>query len=249
MTAPRSTPDPQRSASVVSRSRDGHPGPVEHEPRGLRERKKLQQRQRIADTAAELFAGRGYDEVSMSDVARAADVSNQTVYNYFPAKPDLVLDRAEQIRALYDTTVRERAPGTSPAAALRPLAYGDVERFRRADAAHARGEFPALTIESPQLRRAALELRARQVATVADAIADTTPGVNPLVVTSHAAALVWTIHELTNRIGAAVLAGDVSAATADLMVTDVDAALDDLDQHFLRLAGPGPETAPERGSA
>ena len=53
---------------------------------GLREIKKARTRRHIAATAARLFAERGYEHVAVADVARAAEVAEQTVYNYFPAK-------------------------------------------------------------------------------------------------------------------------------------------------------------------
>ena len=59
---------------------------------GLRERKKAQTRRGIADAAARLFAERGYEHVAVTDVARAAEVSEQTVYNYFQTKEQLVTD-------------------------------------------------------------------------------------------------------------------------------------------------------------
>src|SRR6266567_1038113 len=62
---------------------------------GLRERKKARTRQLIADTAARMFAERGYEQVAVSDVAREAEVAEQTVYNYFPTKEQLVIDRGE----------------------------------------------------------------------------------------------------------------------------------------------------------
>ena len=48
---------------------------------GLRERKKQQTRQLIADTARTLFAGRGFEAVTVAEIARAADVSEATVFN------------------------------------------------------------------------------------------------------------------------------------------------------------------------
>ena len=203
---------------------------VEHV--GLRERKKLQQRHHLADVAAALFAERGYDEVSMAEVARAADVSEQTVYNYFPAKPDLVLDRADEIRERYGRVVIERKPGTSPASALRLLVEEDVERYRIAELRIARGEFPALCVQSPVLRRFALEFRADQIETVSAAILETDPALGPLVAGAHAAALVWIVQVITDRIGTSVLGGEVSDAVADAMQRDADAAFDDLDRHY-----------------
>ncbi|MGW0480733.1 TetR/AcrR family transcriptional regulator [Nonomuraea sp. NPDC003214] len=85
---------------------------------GLRERKKRQTRQRISEVAIGLFVARGFDHVTVADVAAAAEVSVNTVYNYFPVKEDLVLppDQASP-RRLADI-VRERPPGTGAAGAI-----------------------------------------------------------------------------------------------------------------------------------
>jgi AcrR family transcriptional regulator len=60
---------------------------------GLRELKKARTRRLIADTAARLFAERGYEHVAVIDVAREAEVAEQTVYNYFRTKAQLVTGR------------------------------------------------------------------------------------------------------------------------------------------------------------
>jgi AcrR family transcriptional regulator len=69
----------------------------EHDPdiKGLRERKKDLMRQHISDTATRMFLERGFDAVRVADVAVAADVSEKTIYNYFPTKESLLLDREE----------------------------------------------------------------------------------------------------------------------------------------------------------
>src|SRR5260370_7543513 len=56
---------------------------------GLRERKKQQTRQQIFEAAHRLFSERSFDSVTVADVARAADVSEVTVFNYYPNKEDL----------------------------------------------------------------------------------------------------------------------------------------------------------------
>jgi AcrR family transcriptional regulator len=61
---------------------------------GRRERKKQQTRQAISDVATGLFLERGFDAVTVAEVARAADVAVQTVFNHFPAKEDLFFDEA-----------------------------------------------------------------------------------------------------------------------------------------------------------
>lgn len=84
---------------------------------GLRERKKEHTRRRIADAALALFAERGYDAVTVNEVAAAADVARATLFAYFPTKESLVLDGVggDDLAAV----VRSRPPGRSPLAALR----------------------------------------------------------------------------------------------------------------------------------
>jgi AcrR family transcriptional regulator len=98
---------------------------------GLRERRKQEARRSISGVAMALFADRGFDEVTIPQVADAAGVSKMTVTNYFPRKEDLVFDRADAtIRSLADA-VDARAPGESLLAAIRRdfaerMAAGDV---------------------------------------------------------------------------------------------------------------------------
>src|SRR5206468_4000581 len=86
---------------------------------GLRDLKKARTRRLIADTAARLFAERGYERVAVSEIARAAEVAEQTLYNYFPTKEQLVTDREEQIQDRLCDLIRSRPPGVTPAAAVR----------------------------------------------------------------------------------------------------------------------------------
>ncbi|PZG06993.1 TetR/AcrR family transcriptional regulator [Nonomuraea aridisoli] len=85
---------------------------------GLRERKKRLTRQRISETAVRLFVQRGFDNVTIAEVAAAAEVSVNTVYNYFPAKEDLVLPPEEASPRRLADIVRARPPGRSAAAAV-----------------------------------------------------------------------------------------------------------------------------------
>src|SRR5947209_13957750 len=96
---------------------------------GLRERKKARTRQLIADTAARLFAERGYEQVAVSDVAREAEVAEQTLYNYFPTKEQLVTDRDQQIQDRLCGLIRARLPGVTPAAAVRDFVLEVVSGF------------------------------------------------------------------------------------------------------------------------
>ncbi|MER8001552.1 TetR/AcrR family transcriptional regulator [Streptomyces sp. NPDC095613] len=85
---------------------------------GLRERKKRQTRQYISDVATGLFLERGFDAVTIAEIAEAADVSVNTVYNYFEAKEDLFLDRSKGIVDRLPRLVRGREVGESAADAV-----------------------------------------------------------------------------------------------------------------------------------
>ncbi|MEV7169426.1 TetR family transcriptional regulator [Streptomyces sp. NPDC089922] len=85
---------------------------------GLRESKKLRTRHRLAATALELFLERGFDAVSVADVAAAAEVSKPTLFRYFPAKEDLLLDRFADHQDEAARIVRDRTAGRTPVRAL-----------------------------------------------------------------------------------------------------------------------------------
>ncbi|WP_329152167.1 TetR/AcrR family transcriptional regulator [Streptomyces sp. NBC_01456] len=119
----------------------------------LRARKKLQTRQRISGEATLLFLERGFDHVTVAEVARAAEVSTMTVFNYFPRKEDLFLDRIPEARELITRAVRERGADQSPLAALRALVLGLVaERHPLAAVGEGFAHFWRTVLDSPALR-------------------------------------------------------------------------------------------------
>jgi AcrR family transcriptional regulator len=95
---------------------------------GLRELKKQRTRELIADTAWRLFAQRGFDDVPVAEIAREAEVSEATVFNYFPTKEDLVFHRMEAFEQELLSALRDRPEGESIAQAfgrfaLRPRGF------------------------------------------------------------------------------------------------------------------------------
>lgn len=80
---------------------------------GLRERKKRILRQRISDTATGMFLERGFDEVKVSEIAEACDVSEKTIYNYFPTKESLLFDREEDQARQIAEALRDRGDDVS----------------------------------------------------------------------------------------------------------------------------------------
>src|SRR5450755_4284792 len=155
---------------------------------GLRELKKARTRRLIADTAARLFAERGYENVAVIDVAREAEVAEQTVYNYFRSKEQLVTDRGQQIQDRLCDLIRTRPPGTTPAAAIRDFVVQSVTGMRSIPSELWRGELGYLAAISPTVHRLALELIDRQAAALAGAVSDTT-AVPPEIATLRGIAL------------------------------------------------------------
>ncbi|MEU7745696.1 TetR/AcrR family transcriptional regulator [Nonomuraea sp. NPDC049158] len=98
---------------------------------GLRERKKQQTRHRIRDVATTLFVERGFDHVTIAEVAAAAEVSVNTVYNYFPAKEDLVLPPEEASPQRLADIVRRRPAGQAAVPAVLEHLRQEVRRRER----------------------------------------------------------------------------------------------------------------------
>jgi AcrR family transcriptional regulator len=86
------------------------------ETEGLRERKKRLMRQQLSDTATRMFLERGFDAVRVAEIGEACGVSEKTVFNYFPTKESLILDRLEATMASLKTGLAD--PGVPPVQAV-----------------------------------------------------------------------------------------------------------------------------------
>jgi AcrR family transcriptional regulator len=160
---------------------------------GLRERRKQETRRAISDVATEMFAARGFDEVTIAQVADAAGVAKMTVTNYFPRKEDLVFDRAEAIvRSLADA-VATRAPGESMLAAIR---RDYAERVARADVTLGLSgpAFARMIENSPALTSRGLEMVHQREQALGDAIAAETGSDGPQQ--RVAAAMLASVHRV-----------------------------------------------------
>jgi AcrR family transcriptional regulator len=98
------------------------------QPTGLRARKKARTRDAIADAAISLFLARGFDQVSVADVAAAAEVSKPTLFRYFTAKEDLVLHRIADHDGEAARVVRDRQPSVPPLTALHQHFQAGLDR-------------------------------------------------------------------------------------------------------------------------
>lgn len=115
----------------------------------LRERKKVEQRERISGVATMLFFERGFDAVSVAEIAERAGVSKMTVFNYFPRKEDLFFDRAPEFTDMIIAAVR----GPDAIASLRALWLGLLdERHPLAGFADQMPLFWGVVLGSPALR-------------------------------------------------------------------------------------------------
>jgi AcrR family transcriptional regulator len=88
-------------------------------PPDRRSRKRLATRQSISNAATLLFLERGFDRVTVDEIAEAADVGRMTVFNHFPRKEDMFFDRDEEGRELLRDALRPRDPGVAPIESLR----------------------------------------------------------------------------------------------------------------------------------
>jgi AcrR family transcriptional regulator len=149
---------------------------VESPQPGLRERKKEQTRQLIAETARRLFTERGFERVTVAEVARAAEVSQQTVFNYFPTKEDLVYWRLQSFEDELLATIREREPGESALAAFGRFLVAQRGLLGKQDP-QAREQLAALTrmiAESPALQAREQQIFAGYTASLAALLAEET---------------------------------------------------------------------------
>ncbi|MCX4906710.1 TetR/AcrR family transcriptional regulator [Streptomyces sp. NBC_00878] len=95
---------------------------------GLRERKKLRMYQDVSDVAISLFLEKGFERVSVAEVAAAAQISKPTLFRYFPSKEDLVLHRFADHETEAARVVAARAPGESAIDVLRRHFLAGIER-------------------------------------------------------------------------------------------------------------------------
>jgi len=134
----------------------------------LRARKKQEAKQKISAAAARLFKRRGYENVRMIDIARAADVSEQTVYNYFPTKEHLIFDMDQEFEARIVGVVLNRKPGALLTDALRAGALDFLNEASRSLGKQT--GIPAPVVMGPALHRVWVEMNARHAESVAKAL-------------------------------------------------------------------------------
>jgi AcrR family transcriptional regulator len=190
-----------------------------HNGLGLRESKKQQTREQIATAAMGLFAQRGFDGVTVAEIADAAGVSEKTVFNYFPTKEDVFFDETPARLAALAAAVRERAPGVSAVAALHALQARSADRLASPQFA----TFARIIEQSPALQMKELEVMA-QFATMLSETLRTELGVPELDARIAANALVGAHWQVFRNARRAALEGRHGPAAAKRLRAELDRA-------------------------
>ncbi len=209
---------------------------------GLRERKKQQTRRLLADTAQRLFAERGFEAVTVADIAREADVSPGTVFNYFPTKESLFYEGMVVFEAALVEAVRSRPVGESAVTAFRRVLLNGTERLARDEAATLIAEAARIVVASPALQAREREIVADATEALAAVLRDEAgedePATAPAVV---AHALMGVQRTLVAWVRERVAAGQRGPALAADAHAQIAAAFDLLEAG---LAGYAPRRAP-----
>jgi AcrR family transcriptional regulator len=188
---------------------------------GLRERKKQQTRQLIFESARRLFAERGFDAVTVAEIARAADVSEVTVFNYFPNKEDLFYGGMQFFEEQLLEAVRTRPRGESAIKALRRRLLDSADGLRSRERIDAILKAAATVSASPSLVAREREIVERYTQQLADLLAEETGAaaddVEPL---ASAAALIGAHRAVVDHVRGRVIAG----RRGDALVEDARSA-------------------------
>ncbi|MFC4471636.1 TetR/AcrR family transcriptional regulator [Streptomyces xiangluensis] len=210
---------------------------------GLRERKKRQTRQHISDIATRLFVERGFVTVTIAEVADAADVSVNTVYNYFPAKEDLFLDRSKGIVGRLSRYVRARDEGESAAAAVLRELREEVEAVSpKVGLMEGYGDFLRVIHEADALKARLWLVQQEALEHLEQTLkeeTDAAPG--DLLPTLVAGQISWVQSMLMGMIGREMVAGRAPAEVSREALALLDDMEDLLSEKVLNYAVRAPE--------
>ena len=200
----------------------------------LRERKKRQTREAIAAAARRLFRERGFDAVTVAEVASAADVSEQTVFNYFRTKEDLFFSGMQTFEEQLVDAVRQRAPGESALLAFRRSMLSRLTGLGDPRAAEAITSAARLIAASPTLQSRERSVLAQQTRALAGVLAEgSEPNGAGIEVLVAANALMGVHAAVLERVRALALRGPSGPELVTALEAEVVGAFDRL-EHGLR---------------
>ncbi|EHR59478.1 TetR/AcrR family transcriptional regulator [Saccharomonospora cyanea] len=199
---------------------------------GLRELKKRQTRDNISRHATRLFMERGFDNVTIAEIAAAAQVSKMTVTNYFPRKEDLAWELNERFADMPANAVRARRPGEGALAAVR-AAYLTQVAERDPMAGFAGPQFARMVADSPVLASRLRQFHDYREKSLAQALAEETgTAADDLVPRLVAAQLNTVLRLLFDETVRLVLEGGEQDAVAERITRDAETAFAALEPSF-----------------
>jgi AcrR family transcriptional regulator len=200
---------------------------------GMRERKKQRTRQLIRDTAVRLFMERGFEQVTVGEIAREADVSEATVFNHFPTKEDLVYGQMEAFEQKLIAAVRDRPAGESALAAYARFLFSVRGLMTEQHGPEQVAAWARLILDSPSLVSREHEIIARYAASLAQLLAEETgarPGDLTPSVAAHA--LIGLHRTLLDYVRSEALAGRTNPGLARSLRQQGERALAQLEHGF-----------------
>ncbi len=197
---------------------------------GLRERKKLKTREEIAAAAMRLFRERGFDAVTVAEIAREADVSEKTVFNYFPSKEDLIVHRGQE-----KTAALIEALGASGGSVIAPFRRATDELLDaiESEPVEAIVAIPRLVMASHTLRERLFIGWEQEASALTPAIAEAMElEPDDLLAAVMARTLSWTHRLIFRAAFTRLLAGDDQRDVAAALRIDAARAYDTLERGF-----------------
>lgn len=188
-----------------------------------RDRKKQQTRQAIGDAAMRLFLERGFDSVTIADVAHEADVAVQTVFNHFPTKEDLFFQERDGYVAFPSAAVTSRLEGESIAQSLARGYLRLLSDYHGAGLLVQSVDYQRTLDASPALRSRELQLRQERedllAATLAEGAPPLSEGLRPQLMAAFASAVDRVLDvEIRRRLLAGETAGEVQISLKPMVL-------------------------------
>jgi AcrR family transcriptional regulator len=199
---------------------------------GLRERKKQKTREEIASAAMRLFRERGFDAVTVAEIARSAEVSEKTVFNYFPSKEDLIVHRGQELTEALVEAIRELTPGGSVVTPFRRVTEQLLETIET-EPVESIVAIPRLVMGSDTLRQRLFIGWEQEAAALTPAIAGAV-GLAPddMLAAVMARTLAWTHRTIFRAAFSRLLAGEDQAEVAASLRIEADRLYTKLQRGF-----------------
>lgn len=192
---------------------------------GLRERKKRELRHLLSELALDLFSKRGFESVTVAEIAAAANVSEKTVFNHFATKEDLLLTDRRELWSRLVQEIQDRAAGIPVIEVVRQHVLSIVKHLQNAPAGK-RNAFSKVVRSTPAIHMRLFEMSLEYERQIGDLLAEETGASKsdptPWVIASFIGPL--------SRLAFGVGWGDDKARAQAEMLAGINAAFDRLEK-------------------